>query len=120
MAPVIIGVVPKKGALHGYRVKMSTAQRRSILMKVVNMESKLKKGSMSPQEKKRAGIVAVIRRLNLLAVYNKRNPEVVRVMRSDISYLQKQKDKIPVRKGYTLGKRAPAKKRQKKKSPNRR
>lgn len=92
---VIIGVVPKKGALYGYKVSMNPTRRRKILMKVANMESKLKKSSLN---KKRQGIVAVIRRLNLLAVYNKRNPNVVSVMRSDIKYLQKQKDKNPLKR----------------------
>ena len=110
MAKVIIGVVPKKGALHGYMVSLPTQTRRKILMKVAGMEAKLKRKSMSAQEKRRAGIVAVIRRLNLLATYNKRNVNVYQIMRSDVAYLTKQKEKIPVRKGYTLSKTKASKK----------
>lgn len=72
-----INVPLRKGALEGYHVRDSSRVRRTILLSII------KKGHSTYAE--------VIKRLNVLAIYNKnRTPEVTEILRKDIAFLQRQ------------------------------
>ena len=72
-----INVPLRKGALEGYHARDSSRVRRTILLSII------KKGHSTYAE--------VIKRLNVLAIYNKnRAPDVTEILRKDIAFLQRQ------------------------------
>jgi hypothetical protein len=72
-----INVTLQKGALEGYHTFDSTSKRRKHLLDLI--------------KKNHATYSEVIKRLNVLAIYNKnRAPEVSSILRRDIAYLQRQ------------------------------
>lgn len=71
-----IRIKAKKGGLHGYSLKLSLKERRSILDKIVKIY----------------GPTNIIKKLNLLYVYNKNNhPENALKFRKDMVYVQRNR-----------------------------
>lgn len=78
----IYAVKLSKGALSGYTSKDKTETRHKSLKKLIN---KLRKDEFT----KRQAVVKLIRRLNIIAIYNKnKNPKVSKIYRKDIYWLQ--------------------------------
>ena len=71
-----VRIKAKKGGLHGYSLKLGLKERRNILDKLVKIY----------------GYSNIIKKLNLLYVYNKNNyPENALKFRRDILYLQRNR-----------------------------
>jgi len=69
----ILNIKLKKGGLSGYRINDPVKQKQQALDKLV----------------KKYGYSTIIKRLNILAIYNKnRYPQYTAKVRKDISYLQ--------------------------------
>jgi chorismate mutase len=78
----IYAVKLSKGGLTGYTSKDTREERHKSLKKLIN---KLKKENFTKKE----AIVKLIRRLNIIAIYNKnKNPTVSKIYRKDIYWLQ--------------------------------
>jgi len=70
---IILNIKLKKGGLAGYRINDPVKQKKQVLDKLV----------------KKDGYSTIIKRLNILAIYNKnKNPSYTAKVRKDISYLQ--------------------------------
>lgn len=71
-----VRIKAKKGGLHGYSLKLSLKERRNIIDKIVKIY----------------GYSNIIKKLNLLYVYNKNNhPENALKFRRDMIYVQRNR-----------------------------
>ena len=70
-----VRISSKKGNLYGYHVNMLARDRRALLVKLI--------------KKRIATYSQIIKRLNVLAIYNKnKNPLISEKVRRDIKYIQ--------------------------------
>ena len=70
----------KKGSLGNYKVKSPAKSRHSSLKKAV----------------KKSGYSTTIKRLNVLAIYNKnQHPEIAKTVKQDIKYVQDKLNYLP-------------------------
>ena len=73
ISKTILNIKLKKGALSGYRINDPVKQKQQALDRLV----------------KKDGYSTIVKRLNILAIYNKnRYPQYASKVRRDISYLQ--------------------------------